>query len=41
MYYLSWIVGEHIPSYNNIWDKHDIHWVKDCMKKFCECLKND
>ena len=41
-------VGEHIPSgfsmstillFKSIENKHDLHRGKDCMKKFCESLR--
>ena len=41
-------VGEHIPSgfsmstissFKSIENKHDVYKGKDCMKKFCESLK--
>ena len=41
-------VGEHIPSgfsistissFKSIENKHDVYRGKDCMKKFCESLK--
>ena len=41
-------VGEHIPSgfsmskissFKSIENKHDVYWGKDCMKKFCESLR--
>ena len=42
-------VGEHIPSgflmspitsFKNIDNKHDIYRGKDCMKKFCESIRD-
>ena len=41
-------IGEHIPSgfpmstispFKNTEDKHDVYRGKDCMKKFCQSLR--
>ena len=29
-----------ISSFKDIENKHDVYRGKDCIKKFCECLKN-
>ena len=43
-------VGEHIPtgfsmslisSFKNIQNRHDVYRGKDCMKKFCESLREN
>ena len=30
-----------ISSFRSIENKHDVYRCKDCMKKFCECLRDD
>ena len=34
-------ISEHITisSFRSIENKHDVYRGKDCMKKFCECLR--